>query len=165
MTMDAFTTTDRGSVETTYLFDLVAELESRVEIGSGPLGRRVFDRVREGRFSGPRLRGEVLPGSGDPLLLRVDGVAVIDARAVLRTDDGAHILMTYVGRAVIPDDIRPAFANVDTRHEIDPTRYYIRTLPVFETGAAQYSWLNGIVAVGHGYMTPGGVGYRVVSIS
>jgi len=37
------------------------------------------------------LRGEILPGSGDPLLFRADGSAVIDARAVLRTDDGAHI--------------------------------------------------------------------------
>jgi hypothetical protein len=161
-------TKDRGtgSVETTYLFDLVAELESRVDIGPGPLGRRVFDRVRAGTFAGPRLRGEILPGSGDPLLFRADGSAVIDARAVLRTDDGAHILMTYAGRAVIPDDVRPAFAEVGTRHEIDPARYYIRTVPVFETGAARYSWLNGIVAVGQGYLAPGGgVGFRVFAVS
>jgi hypothetical protein len=157
---------DRGSVEATFLFDLIAELEPRVEIGPGPLGRRVFDRVRAGTFSGPHLRGELLPGSGDPLLFRADGVAVIDARAVLRTDDGAHILMTYVGRVVIPDAVRPAVADVDTRHEVDPTRYYIRTLPVFETGAPAYSWLNGIVAVGYGYLAPGGgVGYRVFAVS
>jgi hypothetical protein len=32
---------------------------------------------------------------------------------------------------------------------------------VFETGAPQYRWLNGLVAVGYGYFTPDGVGYRV----
>jgi hypothetical protein len=74
--------------------------------------------------------------------------------------------MTYAGRAVIPDDVRPAFAEVGTRHEIDPARYYIRTVPVFETGAARYSWLNGIVAVGQGYLAPGGgVGFRVFAVS
>jgi hypothetical protein len=154
------------AIGTTFLFDLVAELESRVEFGSGPLGRRMFDRVRTGTFTGPRLRGDVLPGSGDPLLIRADGTAVIDARAVLRTDDGAHILMTYAGRAVIPEDVRPAFNDAATRHEIDPSRYYIRTVPVFETGAPQYAWLNSIVAVGHGFVAPGGgIGYRVFAVS
>jgi hypothetical protein len=153
------------TVEASYLFDLVAELESRVEVGSGPLGRRVFDRVGHGTFAGPRLRGEILPGSGDPLLFRADGVAVIDARAVLRTDDGAHILMTFIGRVVIPEEVRAEFAETASRHEIDPARYYIRTLPVFETGDPRYSWLNGIVGVGYGYLTPTGVGYRVLSVS
>jgi hypothetical protein len=152
--------------DTTYLFDLIAELDTRVDIGPGPLGRRVFDRVRTGTFTGPRLRGELLPGSGDPLLFRADGTAVIDARALLRTDDGAHILMTYIGRVVIPDDVRPAFADLGTRHEIDPGRYYIRVLPVFETGDPRYTWLNSLVAVGLGYLAPAGrIGYRVSSVS
>jgi hypothetical protein len=148
-------------VPTTYLFDLLAELEPRLDLGPGPLGRRVFDRVRGGTFEGPRLRGEVLPGSGDPLLNRADGVSIIDARAVLRTDDGALILMTYVGRVVIPDDVRPALADPQTRHLIDPARYYIRATPVFETGHPRYAWLNSVLAVASGYLTPGGIGYRV----
>jgi hypothetical protein len=152
-------------VATTYLFDLVAQLEQpRLDLGDGPLGRRMFDRVRSGTFEGPRLRGEVLPGSGDPLLRRVDGVTVIDARAVLRTDDGALILMTYIGRVVIPKEVRPAIAAPDTWHEVDPSRYYIRVAPVFETGAPAYRWLNSVLAVGSGYLAPNGVGYRVSQV-
>jgi hypothetical protein len=151
---------------TLFLFNLVAELEPRVDLGPGPLGRRVFDRVRSGTFTGPRLSGELLPGSSDPLLIGTNGVAAIDARVMLRTDDGAHILMTYTGRVVIPAEVRPLIADPTTRHEIDPARYYIRSTPVFETGAPHYLWLNEMVALGYGYLTPdGGIGYHVYAVS
>ena len=35
------------------------------KIGAVPLGTRVIAPVASGHFEGPRLRGEVLPGSGD----------------------------------------------------------------------------------------------------
>lgn len=143
--------TNPGEVATTFLFEVVAQLEPRLDLGNGPLGRRLFDRVRSGTFEGPRLRGEVLPGGGDPLLRRTDGVFVIDARAILRTDDGALILMTYVGRAVVRDDMP----------EEDPSRFAIRTAPVFETSAPAYRWLNEVVAIGIGSVGTNTVGYRV----
>jgi hypothetical protein len=34
--------------------------------------------------------------------------------------------------------------------EVDPQEYYFRTTPIFETGARDYLWLNGIVAVAAG---------------
>lgn len=153
-------------VETAYLFDLVVQLEHpRLDLGDGPLGRRFFDRVRVGTFRGPRLRGEVLSGSADPLLRRPDGVAVINARAVLRTHDDALILMTYDGRVVIPDDVMAEIADIGRRHEVDPSRYFIRTVPLFETGDRRYAWLNSVVAVGYGYFAEdGGFGYRVCQV-
>jgi hypothetical protein len=33
---------------------------------------------------------------------------------------------------------------------VDPSEYYFRTSPTFETGASQYAWLNGIIAVAVG---------------
>ena len=54
--------------------------------------------VSSGKFVGERLRGEVLPQAGsDLLLVREDGSAQQDVRLILRTDDGALILMTYRG--------------------------------------------------------------------
>lgn len=155
-----------GQVQTAYLFDLLVQLEQpRLDLGDGPLGRRFFDRVRAGTFEGPRLRGDVLSGSADPLLRRADGVAVINARAVLRTDDDALILMTYDGRVVIPDDVAPEIADIDHRHQVDQSRYFIRTAPLFETGDPRYRWLNSIVAVGHGYFAEhGGFGYRISEV-
>jgi hypothetical protein len=152
-----------NTVETAYLFDLVAHLEQpRLDLGDGPLGRRFFDRVGTGTFTGPRLRGEVLSGSADPLLRRADGVSVINARAVLRTDDDALILMTYDGRVVLPADVMRDIADPSRWHEIDPSRYFMRTAPLFETGDPRYRWLNSVVAVGYGYFAEGGaIGYRV----
>jgi len=156
---------DMGPVDTTPLFDMVADLGPRFDVGRGPLGRRVLDRVREGWFEGPRLRGEVLPGSGDWALFRADGVMVVDARAILRTDDGALISMTYLGRAVVPEDVRAHMADVDTRHEVDPDQYYFRATPLFETGSSRYDWLNNIVAIAKGYLVEnGGVGYQVSAV-
>jgi Protein of unknown function (DUF3237) len=143
------------------LFELVAELESRLDTAPGAEGL-LLDRVRAGTFRGPRLRGTVIPGGGDWGWRRAGGVQVIDARLMLRTDDGALISMTYGGRAVIPPDVRPLLADPARWHEIDPARYYFRSTPVFETGSPAYAWLNDLVAVGHGFLAPdGAVGYRV----
>jgi hypothetical protein len=153
--------TATAEIATTFLFDLVAELEARIDLGSGPLGRRMFDRVGRGTFAGPRLRGEVLPGSGDPLLRRADGVAVIDARALLRTDDGAHILMTYTGRAVVPPPVLAQLNDPHTRHTVDPSAYSIWAAPLFETGDDRYTWLNAVVGVASAQLTENGVRWRV----
>jgi hypothetical protein len=151
-------------IATTFLFDLVAELEPRVDLGPGPLGRRMFDRVGRGTFNGPRLRGEILSGSGDPLLRRVDGVAVIDARALLRTDDGAHILMTYSGRAVVPAEVLVRLNDPQARDLVDPSTYSIWAAPFFETGDPRYAWLNAVVAVASAHLTADGVCWRVSQI-
>lgn len=47
---------------------------------------------------------------------------------------------------------------------VDPSEYYFRTTPVFETGSETYGWLNRIIAVGTGRRTPTGVGYTVYAI-
>jgi hypothetical protein len=39
---------------------------------------------------------------------------------------------------------------------VDPSEYYFRTAPFFETAAAKYAWLNGIVAVATGHRTASG---------
>ncbi len=37
---------------------------------------------------------------------------------------------------------------------VDPSEYYFRIAPVFETGAERYAWLNKILAVGVGERFP-----------
>ena len=89
----------------THLFTMRAALGARLDGGDGPLGRRVFNAASGGEFTGARLRGAVVPGSADWMLIRRDGSMVIDARAILQTDDGATIHMTYAGRAIFPADV------------------------------------------------------------
>ncbi|TDP96326.1 DUF3237 domain-containing protein [Labedaea rhizosphaerae] len=132
------------------LFDIVIDLNPRLDIGAGPLGRRVLFGAAGGSFDGDRLRGEVLPGGGDWALFRPDGTMTLDVRLTLRTDDGDLVHMTYGGRWVRPDGV--------------PGNHYFRTALLFETGADRLQWLNDIVCVGSGYVVEGGVAYHVAEV-
>jgi hypothetical protein len=91
---------------------------------------------------------------------------VVDARIVLMTDDGALVHMMYGGRIWFDDAVLPALADVESRHRIDPARYYFRTTPLFETGHPAYLWLNGVVGVGVGRLIEhGGVAYDVFEVA
>lgn len=98
-------------------------------------------------------------------MLTRNNIRVVDARVVLRTDDGALIHMSYGGRIMFPDELGEAIRDPSRRHLIDPSRYYFRTTPLFETGAPRYGWINGIVAIGCGRMIEGGgVAYDVFEL-
>lgn len=154
-----------ADIRTAPLFDIVVDLAPRLNIGAGPLGHRVLFGATGGRFTGPRLRGTVLPGGGDWALFRPDGAMSLDVRLTLRTDDDALIQMTYGGRWITPPDLKAAMADAGTRHQIDPACYYFRTNPLFETGSAAYGWLNDIVCVGSGYLVEGGIAYKVFEVA
>ncbi|MBT2408681.1 MULTISPECIES: DUF3237 domain-containing protein [unclassified Streptomyces] len=150
-----------GEIKTTHLFDIAVDLNPRLNIGDGPTGRRVLFGAAGGSFEGPRLRGEVVAGGGDWALFRPDGVMTLDVRLTLRTHDDHLVHMTYGGRWVTPPELRADMADPVQRHQVDPSRYYFRTNPLFETGAKQYAWLNDIVCVGVGYLIQGGIAYKV----
>jgi Protein of unknown function (DUF3237) len=148
-----------------HLFSIRADLKGSLDAGDAALGRRVLNAVDKGTFEGPRLKGEINPGTGDWMLVRRDNTAIVDARIVLRTDDGALIHMSYGGRIAIPAEILGQARDPERRHLLDPTRYYFRTTPVFETGAEKYAWLNNVVCVGSGRLLQGrAVAYEVFQI-
>jgi Protein of unknown function (DUF3237) len=138
--------------------DLVAELLFEISVtmappevvGVTPNGDRRIRLITGGRFVGPKLQGEVLPGGGDWLLLRPDGARSLDVRLTLRTEDG-HLIYA-VSRGIL--DMSPEiYQRVAAGEEIDPSQYYFRTTPLFETAAAELDWLNRVVAVSVGRMT------------
>jgi hypothetical protein len=131
------------------------------KLGSVPHGTRSIVRVAGGDFEGPRLRGKVLPGGGDWLLLRSDGVLELDLRITLETDDHAQIYMTFQGLRHGPPD---AIAALGRGEAVDPARYYFRTLPRFETSTDKYSFLNRIITVGIGETRPDGAIHRIDEI-
>src|SRR3954467_4618431 len=93
-----------AEIRTAPLFDMVVDLNPRLNIGDGPLGRRILFGAAGGSFEGPKLHGEVLAGGGDWALFRADGAMTLDVRLTLRTHDGALIHMTYGGRCIIPSE-------------------------------------------------------------
>ena len=113
------------------------------KLGRVPHGVRSIVPVTGGEFEGPRLRGKVLPGGDDWLLLRSDDVLELDLRITLETDDHALIYMTFQGLRHGP---------------------YFRTLPRFETSADQYAFLNRIISVGVGEARPDGAIHRIDEI-
>jgi len=126
-----------------------------------PHGTRSIVPVTGGDFEGPRLRGVVLPGGGDWLLLRSDGVLELDLRITLETDDHALIYMTFQGLRHGPPDVIAALGRGEV---VDPARYYFRTVPRFETSAEKYAFLNRIVAVGVGEARPDGAVHGIDEI-
>jgi hypothetical protein len=136
-------------------------------IGKTPFGERRVGYVTGGAFSGARLSGAILPGGGNwPVNGQLkDGAAVgiFDARAVWRTHDDAMIYVTYGGRSVVPVDVGAAFRD-PAAPAVDPSRYYLRIAPVFETADARYDWLNGVLAVGIGERMPWGVRHTIHEI-
>lgn len=144
------------------LFTIKMKLPPTLELGNTPAGNRRVFTVSGGEFIGDRLRGQVLPqASSDLLLARADGAYQQDVRLILRTDDGALILMTYRG-------VRHASPEVSARiargEKVGPSDYYLRTAPFFETSSLKYAWLNKIVSVGIGERLPDGVSYEIFEI-
>jgi hypothetical protein len=84
-----------------------------------------------GSFEGDRLRGQVLAGGGDWVTAKADGAFELDLRVTLETDDGVLIHMTFSG---VRDDASG----------------YFRTVPLFETAAPKYAFLNRLLAIGLG---------------
>jgi hypothetical protein len=131
------------------------------KIGSVPLGTRVTAPIASGSFEGPRLRGKVLPGGGDWTLLRSDGVLELDLRVTLQTDDGALIYMASFGLRHGPPDVIAALARGE---RVDPSSYYFRTTPRFETGSTKYAFLNRLLAVSTGDRRAEGPIYTIYEI-
>jgi hypothetical protein len=143
------------------LFRAEITLAAPQELGEGPLGRRRVIPITGGRFAGERLSGRVLPGGADWQVIRADGVADLDARYTLETGDGALIYVHNKGYRHGPEDVIRRLAAGET---VDPSHYYMRTTPWFETGDGRYAWLNRIVCVGTGARRPAAVELEVFEI-
>ena len=58
-------------------------------------------------------------------------------------------------------DVMDRIANGET---VDPSEYYLRNTPYFETSTEKYDWLNRIVSVGVGRRMPDHAAYDVFHI-
>ena len=130
-------------------------------LGRVPYGNRTVVPVTGGHFEGQRLRGEILSGGGDWLLLRSDNVLELDLRITLETDDHARIYMTFQGLRHGPPEVIAALGRGEV---VDRASYYFRTLPRFETSTESYAFLNRMVTVGVGEARPDGAIHKIYEI-
>lgn len=118
-------------------------METFRHIGPGPYGDRSTVIFKGGRFEGPKLRGEILPGGGDWEIVRDhDGdmqTAHLDTRYNLLTHDGATIYLQTTGTRTGKKEI---LSKLGDDKNIGPTEYRMRLNMKMETGDERYSWVN-----------------------
>jgi len=134
-------------LQSEFLFDLNLKTETPQNLGSND-GSRLIVPVSGGTFAGPSLKGTIVAPGGDWIVKRPDGSRVLDVRILLKTEDGQEIYMSWRGIAYTrPDGV-----------------LFARILPLFETAAPKYVWLNNVVAVGVYHPDLGKIAYRVYRI-
>ena len=94
-------------------------------------------------------------------LLGSDGVARLDVRATLRTDDGAHVHITVTGRVLMDPEATTRYSAGDlVRHD----EVYARSSPLFDTDDERYRWINAVHTVALNQMSLSEVHYKVFEV-
>ncbi len=116
------------------LCTMTVTLAPAVTAGSTPVGQRMVSEITGATVSG-RLSGSLAAGgSADWFTMTAGGLVLPDVRLAIRTDDRAVVFIRYSGRLrYLPGQESLAFI-----------------APLFETGDAEYLWLNEVQAVGKG---------------
>lgn len=117
------------------------------EMGNGRGGQRRIIPIVGGTVSGPKLNGRVLNVGADWQTIFATGLAELDTRYALETDDGAVIEIINYGFRHGPGDVMEALARGE---DVEPRAYYMRTHARLETGDPRYDWVNWTLFVGTG---------------
>lgn len=82
-----------------FMWDAKVEIGNMVNVGDSKHGTRRMIPIIGGSFSGPNIKGEILPGGEDWQLVRPDGDTELNARYLLKTDDG--IIIQVINKALM----------------------------------------------------------------
>jgi hypothetical protein len=122
-----------------------------LDLGDLAKGRRRIVPITGGEFFGPDMRGVVLGGGADWQIIRADGVAELEARYTLQSEDGALIHVRNIALRHGPSDV---MAQLAAGRQVEPGSYYFRGATFFETSAARYAWLTKHIVVCTGHREP-----------
>ncbi|MDV7212895.1 DUF3237 domain-containing protein [Azotobacter beijerinckii] len=108
------------------------------------LGERRIIPICGGSFEGPGFSGKVLEHGADWQVVTPDGLALIDSRCLLQTEEGELLYLTTRGYRHGPAEV---MAEVAKGAAVDPGRYYFRLSLAFETSAPRHARLKRSVGV------------------
>ncbi|MDB5439042.1 MAG: hypothetical protein JWM33_1469 [Caulobacteraceae bacterium] len=136
----------------TFAFAAHVQLGPIQEFGVVESVKRRFIPIVGGRFEGPNISGEVLPGGGDWQGIGEGGLTQVLARYSLKAKDGTVIGITNPGVRRGPAEV---IAKLAAGEMVDPSLYYFRASPVFEVAPGPHRWLaeNTFVCVGKRWPT------------
>ena len=129
------------------IFTMRCELADILDLGPAPFGHRRVVNILGGPVSGARLNGRVLPGGADWQIVAADGSIDLHARYTIESDGGALVQVDSRGIRHGPPDV---LARLARGEEVDPSRYYFRTVMRFETAHPATDWMNRILALAKG---------------
>jgi len=147
--------------ELEFIFGAQVTVDPPQDLGAFNKGHRRVVPITGGVFSGPVLRGTVLPGGADWQLIRHDGVAELDARYTLRTEDGAEIYVHNRALRHGPAEVMEALA---AGRPVAADSYYFRGAASFQTDAAHYAWLARHIIVCAAVREPSHVNLRFFKV-
>ena len=131
-----------AQIRTEYLMTYLAPLDPPVAI-DGSL--QIFNVKPGGWVKGPQINGTLVSPGADWLRVMPSGVFRLDVRALIRTDDGADIYVSYNG--IIQHSKESAERLMKGEVLTDKDLPYFVTAPTFQTSSPKYAWLNGVQAV------------------
>jgi hypothetical protein len=142
----------------TLVYRLDATVAPPLELGEIPPGRRRIVALTGGTFTGPSLKGTLVPtGSADWQTVLPDGTTHGEIRYTLQaeTDD----LLAVESRS-IRHGSPEVLARLAAGEEVDPSAYVFRAATWIRTAAPELDWLNRGVFVTVGARRPTGVSYE-----
>jgi hypothetical protein len=130
-------------IKTEYLMTYEVPLDAPVPIDGSLLIVNV--KPTGGWAKGPAISGTFLSPGADWLRVLPSGALRLDVRALLKTDDGALIYVTYNG--IVQNSPESAEKlNKGERLTAKDIPYFV-TAPTFQTSSPKYAWLNSVQAV------------------
>lgn len=108
LSAQTFNSVDNGTIyqdfKTEFMWDAKVKIANMINVGESKSGVRRVIPISGGTFTGPKIKGEVLPGGEDSQLVRPDGDTELNARYLLKTDDG--YVIHIVNKALIHTDAK-----------------------------------------------------------
>lgn len=129
------------------LFDMTVCQNDDIDMGQTCCGEILISPTGGGDFSGPELRGRVVPAGMGTTRTPRPGMNDIDAPMLLKTDDGEHIFMCI--RAIFDTDEALEKKMIDGE-KVNPDEYYYKGVVSFITGSEKYRWLERKICVCNG---------------
>ncbi|MEO8097033.1 MAG: DUF3237 domain-containing protein [Acidobacteriota bacterium] len=139
-----------------FVFELTAQVSDPIKTPSAEGERRIVP-VGAGTFTGPSLRGKLIPGGADYQLIHSDGFTEIEAHYVLETEQGERVSVTNKGMRHAPADV---IAKLNAGQPVDQSQIYFRTVPTFDTSAPGLKWMTRALFICTGERYPDGVKIR-----
>lgn len=141
------------------IYRLEASVGELQDVGEISAGHRRIVPLTGGTFSGPELRGTLVPdASADWQVILRDGTAFGDVRYTLETERGDVL---YVQSQSLRHGSPAVLERLGRGDDVDAGEYTFRGAVKIETGAASLDWLNNGIFVSVGGRQRGGVIYEV----